>query len=288
MSHTVTIEDIVAKTPDLPTIPATAVRVIQETQKSEASAASVARIVATDQAISARVLRLSNSAFYGLPRRVSDLQESVVILGMRTVKNLATVAATYPWMSRPLNGYCLGPEEMWKHAFGTGVGAQLVAAYSRKCIPDNAFTAGLLHDMGKTALSIWIEAKISAIKLYATRESISFDNAERKILGYDHGQVGAYLAKNWNLPEEIESAALFHHRPDLATEHRPITDCVHIGDYLTSIMGFGLGGDGLQYAFSKGSLERLGLSEQDLEIITEQFIEAYERHESLFEELRVA
>ena len=288
MSHTITIEDIVSKTPDLPSVPATAIRVMQETQKSEATAASVARILTTDQAISARVLRLANSAFYGLSRRVNDLQESVVILGMRTVKNLATVASTYPWMSKPLEGYKLGPEEMWRHSFGTAVGAQLVASKSGKCAPDVAFTAGLLHDFGKTALSIWLEAKISAIKLYANRKGITFDAAERKILGYDHCQVGGYLAQHWNLPQEIEYAALYHHNPDSDPELSPVTDCVHIGDYLTTIMGFGLGGDGLHYEFSTNALERLGLNEEELDKLTDEFVEGYESYEALFKELRAA
>lgn len=288
MSHTITIEDIVSKTPDLPSVPATAIRVMQETQRAEANAASVARILTTDQAISARVLRLANSAYYGLSRRVNDLQESVVVLGMRTVKNLATVASTYPWMKKPLSGYNLGPEEMWRHSFGTAVGAQITAQASGKCSPDVAFTAGLLHDLGKTALSIWLESKIGAIKLYATREQIPFDAAERKILGYDHCQVGAYMARHWNLPEEIENAALYHHRPDASPDPSPITDCVHLGDYLTTTMGFGLGGDGLHYEFSTKSLERLGLSESDLDKLTDDFVEGYEAYEALFDELRVA
>lgn len=288
MSHTITIEDIVSRTPDLPSIPATTIRVMRETQKSDSTAASVARILATDQALSARVLRLANSAYYGLSRRVGDLQESVVVLGMRTVKNLATVASTYSWMSKPLTGYCLGPEDMWKHSFGTAVGAQIVAQASGKAVGDNAFTAGLLHDLGKTALSIWLESKISAIKLYAGRECIPFDAAERKILGYDHCQVGGYLAKNWNLPEDIEAAALFHHQPDLCPTKDPIVDCVHIGDYLTSVMGFGLGGDGLHYTFSSESLERLGLKENDLDKLTDDFVQGYESYESLFSELRAA
>lgn len=288
MSHTITIQDIVSRTTDLPTIPAAAIKVMKETQKSDSNAASVAKILSTDQALSARVLRLANSAYYGLSRRVGDLQESVVILGMRSVKNLATVAATYPWMSKPLTGYSLGPEEMWRHSFGTAVGAQLVATKSGKIAPDVAFTAGLLHDLGKAALSIWLESKIAAIKLYASREQIPFDLAERKVLGYDHCQVGAYLAQNWNLPEEIELAALYHHRPDEAPGNHPVVDCVHIGDYLTTTMGFGLGGDGLHYAFSSKSLERLGLQEKDLDKLTDDFVEGYEAYETLFNELRAA
>jgi putative nucleotidyltransferase with HDIG domain len=285
MSHTVTIEQIVSKTSDLPTIPAAALKVMRETQSSSASAASVARIIVTDQALSARVLRLANSAFYGLSRKISDMPEAVVVLGMKSVKNLALVAGTYPWMKRPLTGYCLGPEEMWRHAFGCAAAAQIVARMSRKCSEDLVFTAGLLHDIGKVALSVWLENKMGAILLYAGREEISFDEAERRVLGYDHCQVGFHLATSWNLPEEICSACLFHHTPAHAAEHQSVVDCVHVGDYICSAMGFGLGGDGMLYPFDEGSLIRLGISPEQIDAITDEFVEKFEEYEALFSEI---
>ncbi|MBX3113540.1 MAG: HDOD domain-containing protein [Fimbriimonadaceae bacterium] len=285
MSHTVSIEQIVQKTSDLPTIPAAAIKVMRETQSSKASAATVARILVTDQALSAKVLRLANSAFYGLSRKITDLGEAVVVLGMKSVKNLALVAGTYPWMQRPLTGYCLGPEEMWRHAFGTAVASQLVARATRKALEDVAFTAGLLHDLGKVALSVWLENKMGAILLYAGREGISYDEAERRVLGYDHCQVGYHLATNWNLPEEICACNLFHHKPSNATEFQELVDCVHVGDYICSSMGYGLGGDGLLYRFDEESLVRLNIKPEDIEALTDEFVSQYEEYESLFKEL---
>lgn len=288
MSHTITIEDIIQKTPDLPSFPAAALKVIKETRSPSANATNIGEILATDQALSARVLRLANSAYYGLERKVNSLPEAVVILGMQSVKNLATVAATYTWMKRPLTGYCLGTEAMWQHSFGTAIAAQLVAKKSGATEPDLAFTAGLLHDIGKTALSIWIENKIGAILLYAEREDISFDVAERKILGYDHGEVGSHICKSWNLPEEIEAAAHFHHRPSDAQEHKLTIDCVHIGEHLTTSCGLGIGGEGLQYHFDEGSLVRLRMKREELDEITPVFLKEYEAHELMFHDLTAA
>ncbi|MFM9872905.1 MAG: HDOD domain-containing protein [Fimbriimonadaceae bacterium] len=285
MSHTITIEQIVSKTTDLPTIPAAAIKVMRETQSASSSAASVAKIIVTDQALSARVLRLANSAFYGLSRRIVDLPEAVVVLGMKSVKNLALVAGTYPWMQRPVTGYCLGPAEMWRHAFGTAVASQIIARVSGKSSEDVAFTAGLLHDIGKVALSVWIENKMGAILLYAGREEISFDEAERRVLGYDHCQVGYHLATNWNLPEEICEAALHHHTPVQATSHKGIVDCVHVGDYICSAMGFGLGGDGMLYRFDESSLGRLGITIDQVDAMTDEFVDKFEEYETLFSEM---
>ncbi len=288
MSHLITIDEIVSKTTDLPSMPAAAVRVMRETEASTSSAASIAAILAQDQALSVRVLRLANSAFYGLSRKVSDLPEAVVVLGMRSIKNLAMVASTYPWMSRPLSGYQLGAKEMWIHAFGTAIGAQLIAKRTRSCKDDVAFTAGLLHDIGKVALSIWLENKIGAILLYASREGIPFDAAERKVLGFDHTQVGEQLAMGWNLPDDITQAIRYHHCPSEVAPPQPLTDCVHIGNHLTLMMGYGLGGDGVLYNLDESALFRLGIRTADLDAIKEVFADSYETYEKLFEDMSAA
>ncbi len=216
---------------------------------------------------------------------MTNLSEAVVVLGMKSVKNLAVVASTYTWMRRPLAGYKLGPEEMWKHAIGTAVGARIAATLSKKVDPEAAFTCGLLHDIGKVALSVWLENKVNAILLYAQREEIPFDQAERKVLGYDHCQVGHYLAKEWNLPDEILATCLWHHEPGMAEVHREYVDCVHIGDYLTSAMGLGLGGDGLAYAFDENTLTRLAIPADDFDRVADLFVTEFESLESMMLEL---
>ncbi|MCW5937119.1 MAG: HDOD domain-containing protein [Fimbriimonadaceae bacterium] len=285
MSSTITLEDIVKRTPDLPSLPAAAMKVMREADSSTSNARSIANILAQDQALTARVLRLANSAYYGLQRKVSNLQESVVVLGMRCVRNLCMVAATYPWMSRKLDGYNLGPKELWTHSFGTALGAQLAAQECKKCDPDLAFTAGLLHDIGKVALSVWLENKSNLIAEYSAKANVPFDEAERKILGYDHTEVGEHLGRQWNLPDEIVSAIRYHHEPDECPEPSALVDCVHVGNFLTLTMGFGLGGDGLLYRVCEGSFERLGLKPDDLDALADTFVVGYEEYEKLFAEL---
>lgn len=283
--RTITLEEIVSQTNDLPSIPAAAVMVMRETERAEASATTVAEYLASDQSLSARVLRLANSPFYGLSRRVGNLSEAVVVLGMRSVKNLALVASTYPWMTRPFCGYALGPNEMWRHAFATAVGSQHIAKVSKRAKDDVAFTAGLLHDIGKTALSVWIGDKVPAIAFYAQRERITFDVAERKVLGYDHTQVGEHLARSWNLPDDLCRVVRYHHHPCLSPDAQPLVDCVHVGDFLAMSMGFGLGGDGLQYELEHAALNRLGLSPEDMDRITDAFVDSYDHYEAMFQEV---
>lgn len=282
------IEDIVARTPELPTIPAAALKVIQETNSTSSSAGTVASILGTDQALSVRVLRLSNSAYYGLSRRVTNLSEAVIVLGMRTVRNLALVASSYPFMVKEVPGYKLGPKDLWKHGFGVAVGAQLIAKLSKKVNDEEAFTAGLLCDIGKIALSIWFEDKTEAMAQFAVAKEMSFTQAEHLLLGYTHAEVGAHMALTWNLPESIVKSIRYHHYPGAAETQEPIVDCVHVADYLTMMLGFGLGGDGMQYEFDPTTLERLGLDANDLDGIVNDFVARYEEYESLVEELQAA
>lgn len=285
----ITIEEIVARTTDLPSIPAAALQVMEETESPTATAASIAKILMTDQSLAARILRLANSAYYGLARRVTNIQEAVVVLGMRTVRNLAIVASSYPFLTKEVAGYQLGAKELWLHSCGVGVGAQLAARIARYPNEDQAFTAGLLCDIGKLAMSVWFEGKTDKMLLLAQAKGLTFSEVERMLLGFDHADVGAHLAESWNFPKDITLAIRYHHNPAAANDDRSLLlDCVHLGDYMTMLMGFGLGGDGMQYRFSEDTLDRLGITPDGLDEVLNEFVAKYEMYESVFEGLQAA
>lgn len=282
---TLQLADIVKRSTDLPTLPEAALAVMRETDNSASSARTVAVHLARDQALSVRVLRLSNSAYYGLQRQVLDLQEAVVLLGMRAVRNLAVVASTYPWMNRPLTGYCLEPKAMWRHSFGVGVASQLLAKRSGMADPELVFPCGLLHNIGKVAMSVWLDKKIGAMMALAQRDNLAFDEVERKLLGYDHTEVGAYLAEQWNLPEMMTKVIRYHHRPNDLQPTDPVVDIVHVADYMTMTLGFGLGGDGLRYDFFPDTLDRLRIQQDDIDAMTAEFVDLYEAYSKVLEEM---
>lgn len=288
MNYKASLDEIVSRTPDLPSLPAAAIQVMREAESPTSSAQSVAQAISRDQALSARVLRLSNSAYYGLSRKVGSLQEAVVVLGMRCVRNLCLVASTFPWMNRPLKGYALGPRELWTLSFGTGLAAQMVARASRRASPDTALTAGLLHAIGKVALSIRLEDKVTVMAEFARRAHLTFDQAEQKILGFDHCQVGGKLGDIWNLPQEIVSAIRYHHRPREAQIAPELVDCVHIAHWLMERLELARGIDVGLYAFDTEALVRVGLSEDDLPGIEEEIRNGFEAYAEIFAELSKA
>ncbi len=286
IAHALTLEDIVAKTHDLPALSAAASAVMREADSPTGSVEGMARALGSDPSLAAQVLRLANSAFYGMPRRVGSIPQAVQLLGTRAVRNLALVSATFPWLARPVSGYALGPGQLWTHALGTAVGASLVAERTRKANPDLAFTAGLLHDIGKVAMSVWLERKLPGLLRIAEIEGTPFDAVERRVLGYDHTQVGAHLGERWNLPSELIEAMRWHHQPDLAPTPDPLIDAVHVADYLSMAMGLGIGGDGLRYDLSEESLRRLLLFPEDLVLMADEFVDRYETQSRAFAEVQ--
>jgi putative nucleotidyltransferase with HDIG domain len=188
-------------------------------------------------------------------------------------------------MRRPLPGYALGAEQLWQHALGTAIGAAYVAERSGKAIPDTTFTAGLLHDIGKLAMSVWLDRKLSALLKIAEIEGTPFDQVERRVLGYDHTEVGEHLVRKWNLPESLVMPVRWHHRPDEAPAGNPMVDCVHLADYFSMAMGLGIGGDGMRYVLSEGSFTRLSLSLDALPEMVSDFVERYARQSAAFHEV---
>ncbi|MDQ7800668.1 MAG: HDOD domain-containing protein [Armatimonadota bacterium] len=228
------------------------------------SAEQVAQAIGRDPVLAARVLRLANSALYMRTRRVATLREAVVLVGFGAVRSILVTAVAYDAFARGAPGYGLDRAQMWQHALAVAVVARHLAQ-ARGLAAEAAFVAGLLHDIGKMALSHSLQEQYQAV-LEAVRAGADFVEAERAVLGWDHAQVGAEAARRWNLPEALVQAIQYHHRPDEA-EDPGLADAVHVADALSVMLGFGVGADQLMHRCSQNSLDRLGLSEEEIPLL---------------------
>ncbi len=276
-----TITEIIHQCKEIPHFPAAALELMNNINKESISSKAIADILSKDQALSSRVIKLANSPYYGMEKKVSSISDAVIILGKKTIHNLAMIASTENFLSIPLSGYRLSAHKLWAHSFGVAVGSKLIANISNTMDADTAFTAGLLHDIGKVAMNIVISNKIDKVFRYVKKHSVPFDIAEKRVLGFDHTEVGQKMAERWNLPPSIVEAIRFHHTPSEAPENNPYVDCVHIGIYLTMTMGFGLGADGLYYNFEDSAFDRLKIKPSDIDNILDQFVEHYEAYEQV-------
>jgi putative nucleotidyltransferase with HDIG domain len=254
-------DEILRAIDSVESLPTASLILIRDLQNPEVSAADVARAVELDPSMTANLLRLANSAYFGAPRAVGSVREAVFRLGTKRIFNLVITTLAAPLLHRPVRGYDMPPDESLKHSVAVAVGTEALAAELGLTPPVRAFAAGLMHDIGKLLFGTFLEVEIEPVLALAASEKVSFDEAERQVLGIDHAELGALLLESWHLPGDIVQAVRFHHRPDAAPSHNPlITDLVHVADQLCTMGGLGNGVDGLNYRPSEATLARLGIN----------------------------
>lgn len=260
------LKHLVGRIENVPTLPTVVARILAATQDPDTSAEDVNRIILSDQALTAKVLKLVNSAFYGFPRRVGTVTEAIVILGFGTIRNLAITASVFKVFGRQGTGR-FDRAAFWRHCLGVGVVSRALAGKMGIANREDVFVAGLLHDLGKVILDQhWHEAFVEALARVES-ESCTLYQAEQEVLGVSHAEVGMWLAERWNMPEFLSLAMGLHHRPGDAPEPFPVVSLVHVADVLTRFKGIGNAGDPVQLPLQTEALARLKFKREYLESV---------------------
>lgn len=201
------LPELIASTKELRSLPATTVRLMELLDDATVGADAVLDVIAADPSLTANLLKLSNSAYYGLRRQVGSAREALVRLGNRTVVNLAFATSMGDILRGPLGSYRLGRRELWHHSLGTALGAAYLGAQagerrtSARETSDRAFTAGLVHDIGKLLLNEPLKEHLLQLPPAVGDEALL--EAETEILGFNHAQAGAALGEAWNFPATL-------------------------------------------------------------------------------------
>lgn len=250
----------------LPPLPEVVNRVLSLTASPKASAQEVARIISTDQVMAGKVLCLANSAYYGLPRQISSVQQAVMVLGFGDLRQMLLAAGVHGLTQGSVSGYFMANGELWRHSMATAVAAGILAKRVGLS-QEEAFTAGLMHDIGKLILAKFLGARYEQIIQLTRGEHKSFIEGERQLFNTDHARVGGTVASAWNLPPQLARAISDHHTPLQAGEEGLLVCVTHIADGLSLSLGQGLGLDGLDYVFYPEAVARIGLRDEDLEVV---------------------
>lgn len=253
-------EAILARVRDLPDMPASAVMVSKILRGGDVELSEVEKAINYDPGLTANVLRLANSAYFAGPKRIGSIKQAIIRLGINRIYNILIASSVAPMTKQAVKGYDLSPGDLWRHSVSTAIGVEEVASVLEIEVPDIAFTAGLLHDLGKIILGTFVEIDAKPIMNLAFEEGLSFEEAENRILGIDHAEVGAYLLQHWQLPQAIVDVVRWHQQPENLEGEKTIVDLVHVADALSMIGGIGAGSDGLNYRVSEGVVERLGMN----------------------------
>jgi len=273
--------DLMRRIDRLKPLPEIARRIISRIEYSGSSLSDLEKYILKDQAITANILKVCNSAYYGLQHKISSINRAVVLIGAETLRNIVLAASLYNLYKERIDGYSLEKGAMLKHSVCCGMVAELIANEKKFKDCDVVFTAGLLHDIGKMILDEYAFEKFNLIMDRVVNDNMPFLDAEDTILGYNHAQVGGLAAREWNLPEVLIEAISFHHQPEKAKGNPQVVSIVHIADVISSMAGAGGGADDLANRIHQSAISAINLQKDDVDRIVEKLPEVMRHAEIL-------
>lgn len=238
----VDIRRVVDRIQTLPTLPVVVVQLLKLVNSPGSNAQDVQAILGRDQSLTTTVMRLVNSSFYGYAGKITTLQQAVVILGFETIKSVALSATVFSAFSKSGRAE-FDREAFWKHSIATAVAARMLAHEAKMKEADEAFVAGIIHDIGKVVLDEYAPDYFDQVLAHVREHDALIYEAERSVLGFSHAQLGRWLGTKWSLPYPLIDAIFYHHQPGNAQKAPQLTALVHIGDILARTLKLGSGGD---------------------------------------------
>ncbi len=222
---------------NLPSIPVVMFEVTKLLENPKTNANDLGKIISMDQGLVAKILTVANSPLYGLPRRVSTIEFAIVILGFEHIKNIV-IALSMIEAFKGSDNKELDKKSYWLHSLVTAFAAKRIADDFRYRKSGEAFTAGLLHDLGISVIQRFFNPDFHKIVEYVKEKECDYLTAENQILGINHQDIGQFLIDKWNLPPILGDVILHHHHPANA-ENKQLSAIVHLADYMTQKLGIG-------------------------------------------------
>jgi len=262
---------------NLPTLPQVVTRVIQLSENPDTSASDIARVISSDQALMTKVLKVVNSAYFGLPRKISTLTQATVILGFNTVKNLAITASVLKMFGAGGGEERFKREDFWRHSLGCAAGARVLAKQCRFLSPEEAFVAGLIHDIGKIVIDQLLHEEFERILDLVHQKHIPIIDAEKQILGVTHADIGQWLGTKWNFPNHLVDSIAYHHRPEVVQDNHRLVRIVRLADLIARRENLGSGGDQYVPDLKPEDLNILKIPGDSFNDIVKEIKDEYER-----------
>lgn len=230
------------------------------------TATRIGKIISEDAGLSARLLRVVNSAYFGLPSRIDTISRAVTVIGTHQLRDLI-LATSVIESFRGIPDSLVDMESFWRHSIATGVAARIIATYLREPNVERFFVGGLLHDIGSLLTYAQIPRDEAAVLKHCAETDVLLHVAERELLGYDHAEVGGLLLKSWKLPTALADMARCHHAPHKSSQHAAEVAVIHVADIISHALELGSNGEKFVPPLESSAWDRLGLSEGALSTI---------------------
>ncbi len=279
------VQSAVQEISHIATLPEVTMKIIQLVEDPDSTANDLNKIISNDPALGARILKVVNSAFYGLPGQIGSINRAIVLLGLNAVKNIAIAASLAKLFRGGKIANNFDARELWSHAIACATGTKLLAQHAGLGLPDEAFLAGLIHNIG-----IMVEIQARRSKFVQVMEKLEKEpqttlrQAEQEILGASHEQFGTALCKLWKFPQSFQYVTGFHHNPmELNDKNRMLTGLVHVADILAakSEIGFTRGTETTE--LDPALILFLNITHEHLEQVAQALPEAMEETKALFQ-----
>lgn len=254
-----TMNEVLRAIHKLPSLPAVVLELLASLDQEEINIDELSKKVACDQGLTARTLKVANSSFYGMPQRISSVSEAIAVLGFQNVRNLVTTTALISGLTSGKHaGFAI--LSFWRHSIATAACARAIAA-TRNVHKDYAYTAGLLHDIGRLVLATQFPDAYEVAMAHRAQSDCHAMEAEREVLGMDHAVVGEALAKHWQFPLVMQQAVANHHHPDGGDT---MAQVVHLADAVAHALGLSQDEDDMVPPVSSAAWSALGLGDAEL------------------------
>ncbi|NOY79069.1 MAG: HDOD domain-containing protein [Calditrichaeota bacterium] len=258
------LQRIVTEINNLPTLPQVVESVMSMVEDPTTTATQLAAIISKDQALMSKVLKVVNSAYYGMPRKITTLNQATVILGFNTIKNLVLSASIFGAFDDHYSNRRFSRIKFWEHSIGTAVGARVLSRRIGLGNPEELFVAGLVHDIGKVVIDEYLHDDFLKILDIVETRPVRILDAEKEVLSFGHPILGEWVATKWNLPQNLVTVIAYHHTPSLAHDYKKMVSVVHLADAISRIEGIGYGGDLQTPVIDPQSWETLQIPAEEL------------------------
>jgi len=277
------VTQIISNIRNLPTPPIVFHQIQKVINDPKISAGHIASILSEDPAMSVKVLKLTNSAFYGLSREVESVKQAVVIVGLEAIKNLVLAASVLDmFKGKDLDEE--SQEKFWRHSLAVGFYGRLLARHPRvrgMIDPDSVFSGGLLHDIGKVVMSCFLKSQYAEFIQERQKDAETpTHEVEDRVLGYNHADIGGVLVQQWKLPSRLIEAVAFHHRPQLNTSDDPIAYIVHVANYIAKKTFYNGDEKYLVGTMEPCAVDYMQITDEDIESYSEKLLEEYVKAET--------
>lgn len=275
-----TQDEIIAKIGDLPSLPTVAARINAEIENEGLSAKRLGAIISEDPSLASRILRLANSAFYGMPRQIASIERAVMILGFDTVKNLALSISIFSFFKQGISP-AIDVIGLWNHSLGVAVSSRILVKLTNPKLAEQAFLFGIVHDVGKIALISQCLEDMEQV-CQQIKAGLSQEEAERQVFGFTHQKIGAMLIKAWKFPESIVTAVKLHHDlpptlKDTDEETTHLTLALAAANQLAKALALGVSTNPKREVIPSSMWGRLGIGRQDIPKLSATVREDYQR-----------